>query len=135
MRCSSVREFAVLALDSHLGLALDGLHPSHNLRVDVEALAHLDHLLRVLRGAVHLHAMPAVEHLVHLAPLRPAALVDQPEQRRHRQHVILDHVEPVHEEVANLALRAAGAVHHTVNVAAIHGIQQLLHHRRVGARR
>ena len=52
----------------------------------------------------------------HLRPLCAGALLDQLEERRDGEHVVLDDAQSVHQEVADFGLRAAAAVHHTVDI-------------------
>eukprot|EP00964_Phaeocystis_antarctica_P101399 scaffold66881_cov63-Phaeocystis_antarctica.AAC.1 len=132
---SLVPELAVLALDEHLRLALLGLDPPHDLRVDAELLAGGDDGLRLRGGHVDLEAVATVEDLVHLAPGRAAALLDETEEGRHGQHVVLDNAQPIVEEVAHFGLRPAAAVDHAVHLRARHGVEQGLDHGGVGARR
>ena len=98
-------EIAELAVDVEL-LLVASLYAAHDLCVDAEALADLDDALCLVCRQVDLHAVPHVEHLVHLSPVRVALLVDGLEQGRHGEHVILDDVQVV-DEVQDLRLRAA----------------------------
>lgn len=47
------------------------------------------------RVRVDLHAVPHVEYAVHLAPRGLRLLLDQPEQQRGIEQIVLDYVEPV----------------------------------------
>lgn len=49
------------------------------------------------RVRVDLHAVPHVEYAVHLAPRGLRLLLDQPEQQRGIEQIVLDYVEPVDE--------------------------------------
>jgi len=104
-----------------------------NLGVDIEAAADIDDLLCHLGTDVDFHAVAHVEHLVHLAPVGAAALVDNLEERWYREHVVLDDAAVLAHKVEHLGLCAACAVHHAVYLGA-QLVEQPLDDRGVGAR-
>ena len=83
------------------------LYPTYDLRVDAEALGYLDHLLGMLRRQIDLETMAHVEYLVHLRPVCTALLMDCPEERWHREQIVLYHTDIVTYEVQDLGLGTA----------------------------
>ena len=105
-----------------------------NLGIDVKRLRECDDLLSNLWTDVNLHAMPHIEHLIHLAPIGSGALVDSTEEWGDREHIVLDHATVVVDKMEHLRLGAACAMHHTVNLRT-QLVQKLLDDRSVGAGR
>ena len=64
---------------------------SYHLSVDVEATAQCYHLLSVLGCHINLHSVSHVKHLIHLAPLSAALLLNESEKRRYGEHIVLHH--------------------------------------------
>ena len=94
------------------------LNTSDNLRIDVERTRNFDHALGVFRRKIDLKTVPHVEDFVHLAPVRTAFFGDGAEKRGHGEQIVLNYAAIVGNEVQNLRLCAAGAVHHAVNLGA-----------------
>lgn len=70
------------------------------------------------RVRVDLHAVPHVEYAVHLAPRGLRLLLDQPEQQRGIEQIVLDYVEPV-DEVQDFGLSSAAAMDHAPDIAPV----------------
>ena len=109
-------EFAELALDSQTLRTFFDV--SHHLCIDIERLREVDNLLGNFGTHVNLHAVTHIEHLVHLLPVGTGTLVDGMEQGRNREHVVLDYLAVVVDEVEHLGLRTTCTVNHTVNLGA-----------------
>ena len=91
-------------------------HTTYDLRIDTEALRDCDDLLGMLRREIDLKTVTHVEHLVHLGPIGAALLVDCSEKWRYREKIVLDDTDVVADEMQNLGLSSARAMHHTMNL-------------------
>merc|ERR1712039_627841 len=115
----SILEAAILTAYGEPPILLSraqALYAAHNLRIDSVGLGDADDLGGRLAVRVDLHAVTHIEHLIHLTPRCVRALLDEPENRRNRKHVILNHMQIVHE-VHDLRLTAAAAMNHSVDTA------------------
>jgi hypothetical protein len=92
-----VLEGTKLTLDSEALLAF--LDVTHNLGIDVKALRKGDDLLGNLRTNINLHSVTHVEHLIHLFPVGARTFVDGTEEWGHGEHVVLDDLAVVVDEV------------------------------------
>ncbi len=107
---------------------------THNLGIDVEALADGDDLLGYLWANVDFHAVTHIEYLIHLLPVGLRAVVDSLEEWRYWEHVVLHYLAVLAYEVQNLGLGTTCAVNHTVNLWA-KLIQNLLDYWSIGTGR
>ena len=108
-----IDELAVLAADGDLSVVA-GLAVSDDLCVNFETAAYVDDSLCGGLVGVELHTVAHIEDGVHLFPVGAALFVDEAEQRRGGEEVVLDHVQLV-DEVQHLGLGTAAAVYHTVD--------------------
>ena len=73
-----------------------------------------DDVGRVLLRRIDFHAVSHIKDTVHLLQRGTAQFMNEFEERRNIKEVVFDHVKLVHE-VEDLRLRAAAAMHDTVN--------------------
>ena len=124
-----VFELPVLALNEEALSAF--LDAADHLRVDVEALRDADDSLCILRSDIDLEAMAHVEDPIHLRPIGAAAVLNDLEQRRDGEHIILDDAAVFTDEMEDFRLCASRAMHHAVNLGP-HLVEHLPDDRGVG---
>ena len=78
--------------------------------------------------------MAAVEDAVHLLPVGIAFFLNESEQRRHGEHVVLDDAAVFAYKVEDFRLRSTRTMHHAVDAGA-HCVEHFLDYGRIGARR
>ena len=88
---------------------------TNDLGVNVKAFGNGDNVISDLFTHVDLHAVTHVEHLVHLFPWGPRLFLNQLEQGRNGEHIILHDVHILHE-IHHFGLGTTGAVYHAVNL-------------------
>ena len=91
----------------------------HKMRIDPEAFRNPDQVVRHgFAVDVKLHPVSHVEHAVHFAPRRLRFPLDNPEQQRRFEQIVLDHVQLV-DKMQNFGLSAATAMDHAADIAAV----------------
>ena len=104
---------------------------AYNLSVYAKALAYFNYLLGMFGAQIYLETVTHVEHLVHLAPVGAALLLDGLEQWGHREQVVLDYSFVLYK-VHYFGLCTSRAVYHTVYLRA-KCIEQFLYDGSIGA--
>ena len=79
-------------------------YTADDLSIYAEALGYGNDLFSVLWREINLQTMSHIEDLVHLSPVRTALFVDRPEERRHREEIVLYHTDIVAYKVEYLGL-------------------------------
>ena len=95
--CVLILKSTKLTLDRQALLTF--LDVTDNLGIDVKGLGEGDDLLSNLRTHIDFHAVSHVEHLVHLLPVCTRTLVDSTEEWGYGEHVVLDDLAVVVDEV------------------------------------
>ena len=95
--CVSILKSTKLTLDRQALLTF--LDVTDNLGIDVKGLGEGDDLFCHLRTHIDFHTVSHVEHLVHLLPVCTGTLVDGTEQGWNGEHVVLDDLAVVVDEV------------------------------------
>mmetsp|Transcript_85115 Transcript_85115/g.260072 ORF Transcript_85115/g.260072 Transcript_85115/m.260072 type:complete len:323 (-) Transcript_85115:687-1655(-) len=105
-----------------------------DLSADAEGLGDLDDPRRRVLVGVDLVPVTHVEDLVHLFPRSSGILLDDAEYRGDGEEAVLHHMHAV-DEVQDLRLAAAAAMHHAADVAEEAVVAHPFHHWRVRAGR
>src|SRR5690606_27763822 len=109
--------FAYLRFDGYL-LGNGVFHAADDLRGDTQFTRDADDVCRNGFRHIQLHAVPHVEYLIHLLPVGSRFFLDEVEQGRDVEQVVLDHMQVV-DEVQYFGLCSATAMDHPMDLLAV----------------